>query len=598
MNRLSDGDAVSANQARAQVESAQSKTALIMMVDDEPIMMELVEAFLEEEGYRNFIQVEHSTQAMETLQQNKPDVLLLDLNMPVVSGFDILQEIRSNPVLQHIPVIVLTSSSDAASKLKALELGATDFLAKPVDASELILRLRNTLAAKAYQDRLEYYDALTGLPNRKLFLDRLNWSIRRDMHSGRGIVVMNIGLDRFKQINDSMGPRAGDELLKQVSGRLLESVRQSDVVSRFGGDEVWTNLSRLSGDEFSLLFPELNSSEDSSYIAQRILESFEAPFLLDGENTYVTASIGIACGPEDGRESDLLIKHAGAATAYAKEQGRNNYQFFSREVNARAKERLELEMDLRNALDNGEFELHYQPKIDAQTGRMVGVEALLRWRHPKRGMVPPATYIDLAEETGLIIPIGDWVIEEACRQNVAWQTAGIPAIKMSVNLSVKQLRAQQLRRVVVRALDASGMDPGLLVLEITEGVVVDDIDNKIKILQEIRDVGVAFSIDDFGTGYSSLSYLRHLPIDELKIDRSFLLDLPDSKKDAAIVKTIIALSRSLELDLVAEGVEERAQLEFLLANGCRVIQGYYFSKPLTAIELLKFVQLRSLQRSA
>ncbi|NNC54390.1 MAG: diguanylate cyclase, partial [Pseudomonadales bacterium] len=279
-----------------------------MMVDDEPIMMELVETYLQEQGYENFIAVEHSTEAMAQIEKHGPDLLLLDLNMPEVNGFDILQAVRSSDFAKHMPVIVLTSSTDAESKLKALELGATDFLAKPVDSSELILRLRNMLTVKAYQDRLENYDELTGLPNRKLFLDRLGWALLRNIRDEGGLAVLNVALDRFKQVNDSLGPRIGDEVLKQVAERLVDCVRQSDIVSSGEESQAWSNISRLSGDEFSVLLPGVLHASDSSAIGRRILQSFEKPFIVNEQELYLTASVGIAHAPEDGEESDLLLK--------------------------------------------------------------------------------------------------------------------------------------------------------------------------------------------------------------------------------------------------------------------------------------------------
>ena len=564
-----------------------------MMVDDEPLLMELLQAFLEDEGYKNFIAVEDSRKAMDVLDTKRPDILLLDLNMPHVDGFQILNSVRKLKMMQKIPVIVLTSSSDGETKLKALELGATDFISKPVDSSELALRLRNTLMVKAYQDQLTYYDALTHLPNRQLFLDRLEWSLKKTRRDSERMALLNIGLDKFKQVNDSLGPRVGDEILTEVSMRLIESVRESDLVSRLGIDDLWRQLARLGGDEFSILLPQVAQDDSAAFVAERIQKSLANPFVVDGEEIYISASIGIALYPNDGTESDVLMQNAGAATAYAKQQGVNSYAFYSKEINKLSKKRLSMEAALRRAVENNEFVLHYQPKIDVPTGRVKGCEALIRWNSPEMGMVPPFNFISIAEESGLIVPIGAWVIEEACRQQVAWREQGLGDLIVAVNVAGPQFKKNNLQQVISSAVDASGINPHYLQLEITEGMMMGDEDSLIKKLNDIKACGPSFSIDDFGTGYSSLSYIKRFPIDELKIDRSFITGVPTAKDDSAIVTAIIAMSHSLGLSVVAEGVEEANQLEFLRGLECDVIQGFYFSKPLPAQEFTDFVKSES-----
>lgn len=564
------------------------------MVDDEPIMMELVATYLQEHGYNNFVAVERSVEAMQKLAEVSPDLLLLDLNMPEVSGFDILKAVRSQPEYKHLPVIVLTSSTDAESKLSALELGATDFLAKPVDPSELILRSRNILTVKAYQDRLENYDDLTGLPNRKLFLDRLSWVLEKQIDNRGGLAVLNVALDRFKQVNDSLGPKAGDQILKEVAERLASMLRAlGGNDKQRDGQSAWSNISRLSGDEFSILLPGVLHASDSSAIARKILESFEKPFQAGGQEIYLTCSIGIAHAPEDGEESDLLLKAATAATAYAKSDGGNQSRFYAKEINEESRKKLRLEGDLRRAREENQLSLHYQPKINALTGRIVGAEALIRWKHPELGQLPPGQFIPLAEETGLIIPIGDWILREACQQAADWRAQGLGDIKVSVNVSAKQFRHALLASAVLESLNASELPPELLVIEITESLVMDDIDTKLLILNELRGLGVSLSMDDFGTGYSSLSYLQKLPIDELKIDRSFLVDIPENSGGLSIVKAIIALAKSLDLSTVAEGVERFEQVDTLVDHGCCIIQGWYFAKAMPAEEFVAFA--RSLQ---
>ncbi|MGB5324990.1 MAG: EAL domain-containing protein [Pseudomonadales bacterium] len=581
--------------------SQATSSAVVMMVDDEPIMMELVETYLQEHGYNNFVAVDRSSEAMQKLEKSAPDLLLLDLNMPEVSGFEILEAVRSSREYKHLPVIVLTSSTDAESKLKALELGATDFLAKPVDPSELILRLRNILTVKAYQDRLENYDDLTGLPNRKLFLDRLSWVLEKQLVERGGLAVLTVALDRFKQVNDSLGPKVGDQILKLVAERLVATLRAINTENGSEEQRAWSNISRLSGDEYAVVLPGVLHASESSGVGRRILASFENPFTVAGQEIYLTASIGIAHAPEDGEDSDLLLKAATAATAYAKSDGGNQSRFYAKEINEEARKRLRLEGDLRRAREENQLSLHYQPKINALTGRIVGAEALLRWRHPELGNLPPVQFIPMAEDTGLIIPIGDWILAEACKQAAAWRAQGLGDIKVSVNVSAKQFRHALLASAVLEALGSAGLPPELLVIEITESLVMDDIDAKLLILNELRGLGVSLSMDDFGTGYSSLSYLQRLPIDELKIDRSFLVDIPGNSGGLSIVKAIIALAKSLELSTVAEGVERHEQVDTLVELGCSIIQGWYFAKAMPAGEFVEFahsIQDPSSQRAA
>lgn len=568
---------------------AQLKYATIMMVDDEPIMMDVIQTFLEDEGYRNFVTTDQSTQAMGLIFRERPDVVLLDLMMPEVTGFDILKAMRSDREFEHVPVIVLTSSTDADTKLKVLELGATDFLAKPVDPSELALRLRNTLAAKAYQDHLAYYDVLTGLPNRRMLLDRLSAVLADARRDQKAVAMLHIGLDRFKEINDTLGPKAGDGVLKGVAQRLERYVQGSDAATGMGWEVSWRSPSRLGGDEFVVMLPQIHRVEDAARLARRILALVEEPFYVGGNEVFVTLSIGIAVFPNDGEETDTLVKHAGIATRYAKQQGRSTYRFYSKEINARSLERLRFENDLRRALINDELLLYYQPKVDTGTGRVTGVEALLRWNHPEHGIVLPDEFISLAEETGLIVAMGEWVLNEACRQARAWQSAGLDMLSVAVNVSSQQFRQCQLTGTIQAALEGSGLDPRHLTLELTESMIMDNAKGNTDILHQMKEMGLKLSIDDFGTGYSSLSYLKRFPLDELKIDRSFISDLDTDADDAAIVTAIIAMGHGLGLSVVAEGVEAERQLAFLKQRGCEGYQGYLFSRPLAADDLYSLI---------
>lgn len=558
--------------------------ATIMMVDDEPTTMEVLEMFLQEEGYSRFVTTADSTQALTLLRTHNPDVLLLDLMMPKPGGLEILAAMRQDEALEHTPVLILTSSTDAETKLKALELGATDFLGKPVDPSELALRLRNTLAAKAYRDRLTYYDGLTGLPNRRLCKDRLERFLVRAQSKTTPCAIFHINLDRFKQINDGFGHEIGDALLKLVADRLDTCVRPQDFVGtpRDADDE--SMLSRVGGDEFLLFLSAIDSAGPAARIARRIQAKLAEPFQVGGRELFLSSSIGIALCPEDGDDVESLLGHAGIALSHAKRRGRNDYQFYSESLNVDCLERLGLENRLRGAIERDELELHYQPKVDLQTGRIVGAEALMRWKHPELGFVPPDRFIPLAEESDLIGSLGAWALRTACAQTRAWQQSGHAPIRVAVNVSSKQFRLGNLLQAVEGAIQASALDPRHLVLELTESMIMENSEATSKILHQLKALGVKLSVDDFGTGYSSLSNLKRFPLDELKIDCSFVKGVPSDADDAAIVTAIVQMARALGLVVVAEGVETEEQLEFLRERGCDQYQGYYCSKAVPAAE--------------
>jgi len=546
------------------------KRATIMLVDDEVTTLDVIEAFLEGEGYQRFIRTSDSREAMELAARHKPDILLLDLNMPHVSGLEILSGIRANSDLQHLPVVILTASTDTETKLKALELGASDFLSKPVDASELALRLHNTLAAKAYQDRLAYIDALTGLPNRGQFLEHLEGAVRRAARTSVPCAVLHIGLDRFKQINDTLGHGAGDQLLIRVAERLQ---------GRVDG-----KLSRVGGDEFGLILPSAKDTDRIARSAQRIVEGLAEPFVVNGRDLFVTCSVGIAVYPTDGEDIDTLLKHATAATSNGKQAGVAPYQFYRESLGAEAAQRIALESELRGAIDCDEMRLFYQPVLDVRTGAIVGAEALLRWKHPERGLLMPDEFIGIAEESGIILRLGDWVIEEACRQARRWIDDGSGQLQMAVNLSSSQFRTGRLVETIRSAMAKSGIAGSQLTFELTERQIMENADATTATLREMREMGVKISVDDFGTGHSSLTYLKRFPIDELKIDRSFVSGIPGDCEDLVIVQAIVGLAHNLGLSVVAEGVETPEQLDFMREHGCDVYQGYLFSRPVPAID--------------
>jgi diguanylate cyclase (GGDEF)-like protein/PAS domain S-box-containing protein len=424
---------------------------------------------------------------------------------------------------------------------------------------------------------LAYHDALTGLPNRLLFNDRLSVAVAQAHRQDYRLAIFFLDVDRFKVINDSLGHSLGDRLLQGVARRLHSSVREGDTVARLGGDE------------FILLLPNLNRAEDVAKVAEKILDSLKLPFRLEGRELYSTASMGISLYPDDGADAETLIKNADTAMYRAKEQGRDNYQLYTPAMNATAVERLALENSLRKALVRDELELYYQPLLDLATGRVHGLEALLRWRHPERGLLAPAEFMPLAEVTGLIVPIGPWVLRTACARARAWQDLGHPHLSMAVNLSARQFQQPDLVAQVKRALEDTGLPPRCLDLEITETNAMQNAEGTINTLRELKSLGVRISIDDFGIGYSSLNYLKRFPIDTLKIDQSFVRDITTDPDDAAIATAVIALAHTLKLRVVAEGVETQEQLAFLAARHCDRMQGYLFSRPLPSQECGEFL---------
>lgn len=433
------------------------------------------------------------------------------------------------------------------------------------------------ISARKEQERklieLAQFDQLTGLPNRNLLQDRLRLAFARSRRTQESMLVMYLDIDRFKLINDTLGHASGDQILREVAGRLRDALRATDTVARLGGDE------------FTVLAEGITSDEAAAAVAEKILTAFVAPFLVDGRELFVSTSIGLARYPSPGiHDIDTLLQKADIAMYHAKAHGRNNFQLYAASMEAHMSGRLSMESQLRRALEREEFRLYFQPQMDATRQVVTGIEALLRWLNPQLGLVSPADFIPLAEDTGLIVPIGDWVLQEACRQIREWQAQGLPAIPVAVNLSARQFRQHDLVRRVAHALEANGLPPHSLTLEVTEGALIEDIQLSSRTLDELKGLGVQLAIDDFGIGYSSLNYIKHFPLDFLKIDSSFIRDVTTSPKDAAIVQSVITLSHSLKLEVVAEGVETEEQLAFLQAHGCDQVQGYLCSRPLPAVE--------------
>ncbi|HKO87819.1 MAG TPA: EAL domain-containing protein [Burkholderiales bacterium] len=446
----------------------------------------------------------------------------------------------------------------------------------------LLLGLRRALTRT--EERLEFlahFDPTTNLPNRNMFNQSLEAALDRARRSGRGVALLFLDLDRFKYINDTLGHHVGDALLAAVAMRLSETVRKSDLVCRLGGDE------------FTVLVENVSQAESLSYMCEHLIGAVSRPFTISQQEIYIGTSVGISIYPTDAPDAETLIKHADVAMYDAKEKGRNNFQFFSSEMNVRSLRRLALENKLRHAIARNEFTLHYQPQIDLSTGQIVCMEALLRWNEAERGTISPGEFIPVAEDCGLIVAIGEWVLQQACGQMRHWRAMGFNDMRMSVNLSSRQFNQDDLLDVVTSVLRHNNLDPQALELEITEGSLMDGSEHVVAKMQRLRDLGVQLAIDDFGIGYSSMSYLKRFPLSRLKIDSSFVRDIPHDQDDVAITGAIIALAKSLGLGVVAEGVETQAQIEFLLANGCEEAQGYYYARPMPAIDVERILKAGS-----
>jgi diguanylate cyclase (GGDEF)-like protein len=451
----------------------------------------------------------------------------------------------------------------------------------------IVLSLRILQQRKRMEERVNhmaFHDELTSLPNRLMLSQRLDQALSRHRRAGTQLAILFLDLDRFKVINDSLGHEIGDVLLRQVADRLRAQSREGDTVARMGGDE------------FVVLIENPENLADIAARAKRLVEQLSAPYLLGAKDRHVTLSIGISVFPADGSDAQSLLKAADVAMYRAKDSGRDNYMFYSAAMNVHTVEQLELESDLRHALERDEFLLHYQPKVEIATGKITGVEALLRWNHPRRGLVPPMEFIPLAEETGLIVPIGEWVLATACAQTKSWQDQDLPKLDVAVNLSARQFADPMLLPKLTQIIRASGLDPSSLELEITESLVMSHGESAVAVLQKLKSIGVRIAIDDFGTGYSSLAYLKRFPIDTIKVDRSFIRDIPADRGDKLITRAIIAMAHSLKLRVVAEGVETADQLRFLRSERCETVQGFFLHRPLPAAEVAGVLKHNRMRR--
>ncbi len=684
----------------------------VLVVDDDITSRLLAQQALGAKGY-TVIAAEDGLKALAAFQETQPHIVLMDVDMPNLNGFEACRQLRSLPDGRTVPILMATGREDLDSIDLAYEAGATDFATKPINWTILGHRVRYMLRASAalhgfqksearlanaqriarlgnwewdldtnqsawseqlyrlleltpannpptlesflgrvhVEDRsdvqrwllgilksgrsarlshritmdsdrelivqqqaevhfdragkatmmsgtiqdvtelrkaeekiqnLAYFDSLTGLANRRFIKEQLDAALERAARYDRIVGVLFLDLDDFKRINDTLGHTVGDMLLKDVADRLMASVRTSDLVSRNDGLEANHQVARLGGDEFTVLLTEIRQVNDAAVVAQRILDSLATAMTPAGHEVVVTPSIGIAVFPYDGQDAETLLKNADTAMYHAKKAGKNLCRFFVDSMNVAAMRRLALESNLRKALERGELFLRYQPQVDLLSGPIVGVEALLRWHNDALGMVSPAEFIPVAEETGLIIPIGEWVLRQACAQAKAWRVEGLPTLRMAVNLSARQFAQKDLTQLVTTILEESELEPDCLELEITESMVMADVEGAIETLQRLKALGVRLAIDDFGTGYSSLSYLKRFPIDRLKIDRSFVTHIASDPNDAAVALAVVAMAHSLKLSVTAEGVETEAQEMFLRERRCDEVQGYYISRPISS----------------
>ena len=513
--------------------------------------------------------------------------------MPVLGGYDACARLRRCAGGAHTPILMLTRTEDAQSVARAYDVGATDFYAKPVNWRVLRERVKYMLRAKRDADellKLAHYDILTGLPNRMTFRTQLKRGLRLAEEQGRLLAVIFLDLDGFKEINDTFGHGFGDEILKRVSDRLTHSLRSGDTLGRAKRPASTLVAGRFGGDEFTVCATDIQDIAAATTVADRIRDAFVAPFQLEGREVFVTASTGVSVYPFDGMDADTLLKHADAAMYDAKARGRNNHALYRPAMSARASEKLALAGELRRAVDRGEFRVHYQPKVELGTGDIVGAEALIRWLHPARGLLAPADFLGLAEEIGLGPQIGDWLLRTTLSDCQRRQSEpGGRVLPIALNVSNSQFRVSGLLDQLTQALTSYGLDPSCLALEITEDVVIHNPRAAREQLAAFKGLGISTAIDDFGTGQSSLSTLRGLPVDGLKIDRSFISDLDSSESARAITASIIDIGHHLRLTVIAEGVETQEQLALLGAMGCDQAQGFLFSQGLPSAEFRRFL---------
>ena len=561
--------------------------ANVLIIDDDAQIRDLFVAILGNSC--SCSSVASAEEALTKLSEEAFDLVISDIDMEGMSGIDLIPKLHS--ISPGTVVVMISGHQDVETAIEAMRVGAFDYITKPLDmrhvdaAFQRALDHRSLIREKEqYREQLEqlleertaevdflaYYDTITQLPNRALFEDRLAQAIAMAKSAGQTLGVLFISLDQFKKVNDTLGHGPGDILLREFAERLKSCIAQTDTIARFGSDE------------FALLRTQIEGPDDVIETIGSLSQVLKFGFELNGQELFATASVGISLFPLDGDDGQTLLKNAGAALYKAKRSGGANYQFYTADIHDRASRRLSLETTLRRALQNQEFLLHYQPKVSVDSLEITGVEALVRWHHPQLGLISPAEFIPLAEDTGLIIPIGQWVLKEACLQNKRWQNQGFARIRMAVNISARQLHDRAFADTVIKALRETNLEPEYLELELTESSIMQNAELAANVLSRLKSMGIYCSIDDFGTGFSSLASLKRLPINALKIDKSFVSEAPSEPDDAALVLAIITLAHNLRLRVIAEGVETEEQLRLLHLLRCDEIQGSLFSKPLPA----------------
>ena len=599
-------------------------TVNVLIVDDSKLVRSSIREIVEL-GNMQVTEACNGEEALEAVNNSCPDIILLDVVMPGMDGIEVLQTLRKKYSKLELPIILVTSRGESSEIVQALDFGANDYVTKPIDFDVLWARLSNQLMQKQAaeyirsaqiglenevknrtselnttnqqlkkeievrlfaENRLQKqasYDQLTGLPNRSLAADRLDQELVKAKRKNSEPCLAFLDLDNFKYVNDTFGHAAGDALLKEAANRLLSCARESDTVARLGGDEF---LLILGDDQTS------DQSRESGIrnIGERIIKSFREPFIIEGHELSITPSVGFAVYPKDGDDSNKLMRHADVAMYRSKHDGKNTYCFYSPEMTVKAKMRMNVESQLRHALEREELSVHYQPIVNSKTGKIVKAEALLRWECDDLGMITPDYFIPIAEETGLIIPIGEWVIKMACRQVKLWRDSGWSDMCVTVNVSACQFQENSnLIETVRKELKRNKLSSDAIQLELTEGVLMKETNHSIEIMRLIDEMGIKLLIDDFGTGYASLSYLQRYNFDSIKIDRSYINNVLSDEQDAKLVKAVIAMANSLGMSVVSEGVESKGQLNFLLEANCEFIQGYYYSKPLGSDEFMSLL---------
>ena len=550
---------------------------VVVLADDDPSIRLMIRHVLESEEF-DIVEAADGIEAIKAVEKHHPALVLLDAVMPGIDGFTTCKQIKDKGHTD-VPVMMITGLDDDASVERAYDVGAIDFITKPIKWAVLKHRVKSvvsTVVAERKVELLAYRDTLTNLPNRLLFADRLEHSIDRSARHRESLALLLVDMDDFKLVNDSFGHDAGDKLIKAVGDLLSRSLRRADTVARLGGDE------------FAVIVENIDGVDDAISIADNLSTVLEHNVRLDDQETFTGASIGIAIYPDDGEDARTLLKNADTALFRAKENGRHCFQFYKPEMSVTAMERLELENSLRKALDEDQFVVYYQPTIDIHKNEIVSVEALLRWEHPDKGIIKPIDFVPLAEDCGLIVPIGEKLVRTAARQLKAWKDEGLENQNVSINIAPRQFRDMDVLALFKEVMHENALEPSNFTIEITESALIDNVGEVEKVLNILSGMGVTIALDDFGTGFASLAYLKDFPVDIVKIDRIFIAGTPDSREDSAIVEAIAGLTRGLKLRLLAEGIENDRQLQMLKGLGCQLAQGYYWSKALPADQYEQF----------